>query len=102
MKCIDCSGLLMVVFASYGISLPHNSQEQARYGMPVRDKNDLKRGDLVFFSRSYKTSQYITHSGIYIGDGRFIHTSSSKGVTVTPLSDPYWEKRFAFGTRIFE
>ena len=102
MKCIDCSGLLVAVFGKYGIKLPHNSEEQARYGRIIKNMNDLQKGDLVFFIRSYKTSNFITHSGIYTGDNKFIHTSSAVGVTITPMSDPYWNEKFLFGTRIFE
>ena len=99
-KCIDCSGLLTVVFASHGIELPHNSEEQSRYGKVIENRNDLRKGDLVFFIRTYSTSRYITHSGICIGNNQFIHTSSSKGVTITSLSDPWWNDKFSFGTRI--
>lgn len=100
-KCIDCSGLLFVVFAKYGIHLPHNSQEQARFGKKISRMDQLVRGDLVFFIRSYKTSNYITHSGIYIGDNKFIHASVNYGVTVTSLDDHYWHEKFVFGTRVF-
>ena len=100
-KCMDCSGLLVTVFARHGISLPHNSEEQARYGKLITGTDDLVKGDLVFFIRSYKTYHFITHSGIYIGNNQFIHTSSSKGVTITSLNDPWWNKRFVFGTRVF-
>lgn len=100
-KCMDCSGLLLTVFAQNGIRLPHNAEEQARYGKIVRGMNKLRKGDLVFFIRSYETSRFITHSGIYIGNGRFIHTSTSKGVTITSLQDPWWNEKFIFGTRIF-
>ncbi len=102
MKCIDCSGLLMAVFAKKGIQLPHNSQDQSMYGRKIGAMNELKRGDLVFFNRSYNTNHYITHSGIYIGDNKFIHTSSRIGVTITSLNDPYWKMRFVFGRRVFE
>lgn len=102
MKCTDCSGLLVAVFGNYGINLPHNSEAQARFGKIIKNINDLKKGDLVFFIRSYKTNNFITHSGIYIGDNKFIHTSSSVGVTITPLSDPYWNEKFLFGTRVFD
>ncbi|GAO31314.1 cell wall lytic activity [Geofilum rubicundum JCM 15548] len=61
----------------------------------------MQRGDLVFFIRSYKTSKYITHSGIYLGNNEFIHASSSQGVTTTSLSNSWWSERFIFGTRIF-
>ena len=102
MKCIDCSGLLVAVFATHGISLPHNSQEQARYGKIIAGTDKLIKGDLVFFTRSYKTSNFITHAGIYIGNNNFIHTSSKNGVTITALSDPWWKDKFIFGTRVLE
>ncbi len=101
-NCMDCSGLLVKVFADHGIYLPHNSEEQARYGKILTRKNDLIEGDLVFFVRSYKTRRFITHSGIYAGNGHFIHTSSSRGVTITSLTDPWWQDKFIFGTRVFE
>ena len=102
MKCMDCSGLLVTVFARYKINLPHNSQEQARYGEIIHRMDKLRKGDLVFFIRSYETNNLITHSGIYIGDNKFIHTSSKKGVTITSLKDPYWNEKFIFGTRIMK
>jgi hypothetical protein len=102
MKCIDCSGLLAVVFASHAIQLPHNSEEQARYGKIIGERKNLKKGDLVFFVRTYKTGRFITHSGIYTGDRKFIHTSTSMGVTITSLDDPWWKGKYLFGTRIFQ
>lgn len=102
MKCIDCSGLLFTVFAKHGIRLPHSSEEQARYGRVIAGMNKLKEGDMVFFINTYKTNRLITHSGIYIGDNKFIHTSTSKGVTITSLNDSYWNEKFIFGTRVFE
>jgi lipoprotein Spr len=102
MKCMDCSGLLVTVFGKHGIRLPHNSEEQARYGKILTVTNNLKKGDLVFFIRSYRTSYFITHSGIYIGDNKFIHTSSSNGVTITSLDDPWWNEKFIFATRVFK
>ncbi|MFZ2288008.1 MAG: C40 family peptidase [Bacteroidales bacterium] len=101
MKCIDCSGLVAVVFSTHGIQLPHNSEEQARYGKMITERESLKRGDLVFFIRTYNTSRFITHSGIYVGDNQFLHTSTSLGVTITSLDDPWWSERYLFATRIF-
>lgn len=101
-KCMDCSGLVFRVFATHGIILPHSSEEQARYGKIITEKNLLMPGDLVFFIRTYSTSRVITHSGIYLGNNRFIHTSSSQGVTVTSLDDPYWSQRYLFATRILD
>lgn len=101
-KCIDCSGLLVAVFAQHGIQLPHNSEDQSRYGKIIADMDNLREGDLVFFTRSYKTNQFITHSGICTGNNKFIHTSSKAGVTITSLNDPYWNEKFVFGTRVIE
>jgi len=102
MKCIDCSGLLVAVFGKHGIQLPHNSEEQAKYGKIITGMDELKKGDLVFFIRSYKTHHFITHSGIYIGNNEFIHTSSKSGVTITSLNDPWWNEKFIFATRVFD
>jgi murein DD-endopeptidase / murein LD-carboxypeptidase len=100
-RCMDCSGLLVFSFAQHGIKLPHNSQEQARYGKIIYDINQLRRGDLIFFINTYRTLNYITHSGIYLGNGDFLHTSTSQGVTITSISNPWWRERYIFGTRIF-
>lgn len=101
-KCMDCSGLVFRVFETHGITLPHSSEEQARFGKIIQDPSSLMPGDLVFFIRTYSTSRVITHSGIYLGEGSFIHTSSSQGVTVTNLDEPYWKERYLFGTRVLE
>ena len=101
-KCMDCSGLLVTVFAEHGIHLPHNSEEQARYGKIITGMDELIKGDLVFFIRTYKTHHFITHSGIYVGNNKFIHTSSKNGVTITSLNDPWWNEKFIFGTRVFD
>jgi murein DD-endopeptidase / murein LD-carboxypeptidase len=100
-RCMDCSGLTYASFAANKIPLPRSSQDQARYGRVISDRNALKRGDLVFFTKSYNTSDYITHVGIYLGNNRFIHTSTSSGVIVTPLDNSWWSQRFVFGTRVF-
>ena len=99
-KCMDCSGLLAAVFAKNGIRLPHSSEEQARYGKIIPTIDELIKGDLVFFIRSYKTSRFITHAGIYIGNNEFIHSSSKKGVSISSLNYIWWSKKFIFGTRL--
>ncbi len=102
MKCMDCSGLVLTVFASNGIVLPHNAQAQSKYGTMIKEKDSLIKGDLVFFKGSYKTNNFITHSGIYAGNNSFIHTSSGNGVTITSLDDQWWKKKFVFGKRILK
>jgi cell wall-associated NlpC family hydrolase len=98
-KGIDCSGFMMVIHGEFGIKLPHSAHEQARYGTIVPLKSDLKKGDMVFFYASYNTSNFITHSGVYLGDGTFIHTSNSCGVIITSMDDAYWKALYLFGTR---
>lgn len=100
MKCMDCSGLLVAVFARLGINLPHNSEEQARYGKILTRMDELKKGDLVFFIKTYETRYFITHSGIYAGNNKFIHVSTRNGVIITSINDPWWNQKFIFGTRI--
>lgn len=101
-KGIDCSGLVMAAFQKYGVSLPHSSEEQARFGKIIADPDHLKRGDLVFFYNSYKTPKLITHSGIYLDNMKFIHASTSQGVVISKVDDPYyWGKRYLFATRVF-
>lgn len=101
---IDCSGLLYVSFQANGITnIPRIAQDFARYGSIIFNVNELMAGDLVFFTNTYRTSKLVTHAGICIGNGEFIHTSSSKGVMVSKINDPYyWRKYFLFGTRIIE
>jgi murein DD-endopeptidase / murein LD-carboxypeptidase len=99
-KGIDCSGLVMVAHEECHISLPHDSNEQARYGTIVLSQKDLKRGDLVIFQGTYNTSKLGTHSGIYLGDNKFIHTSAQKGVIVNDINSQYWAGHFLFGTRL--
>ena len=99
---IDCSGLLFASFRDNKLKVPHGSQAMAHYGKIIVDMKDLKRGDLVFSYGTYTTKKVITHSGIYLGDGKFIHTSSRKGVIISNLKhSKYWQDSFLFGTRIF-
>lgn len=100
---IDCSGLVMLSHAKFNVSLPHASQEQARYGRIIPPGDALKKGDLLFFHSTYNTSRLITHSAIYIGDSSFIHTSASRGVVISSLKSPdYWKDHYLFATRLTE
>tara|TARA_B110000967_G_C18825425_1_gene531076 strand:- start:248 stop:994 length:747 start_codon:yes stop_codon:yes gene_type:complete len=99
---IDCSGLLYVSFQKNGIKgIPRIAQDFARLGNIMINVNELRKGDLIFFTNTYRTSKLVTHAGICIGNGEFIHTSSSKGVMISKINDPYyWRKKFLFATRI--
>jgi len=93
----DCSGFTRHVYAKYGINLPHCSRSQANYGKPV-ERKDLKPGDLVFFA-TYRKS--ISHVGLYIGDGKFIHASTPrKGVIVSSLNESYYAARYRGARRL--
>ena len=93
----DCSGYVQYVFAAHGISLPRTSQEQWLVGSGV-SRAELKPGDLVFFANTYTTG--VSHLGIYVGDGNFIHASTSKGVIISSMSNSYWAARYHGAKRI--
>lgn len=93
----DCSGFTMYVFRTVGISLPHSAAAQSNIGHTV-SRNNLEPGDLVFF---HTTGTGISHVGIYLGNGNFIHASSGAGhVTTSSLSKPFYASRFRGGARI--
>jgi len=88
----DCSGLTMVTYRLNGLKLPRTSRDQFCAGKPV-EKNDLRKGDLVFFATTGGTT--ISHVGLYVGDGKFIHAPRrGKDVCITSLSSRYYQKRY--------
>ena len=98
---LDCSGLVKLAHAKFDVDLPRSSHDQGRYGTIISPDEGLKRGDLVFFHSTYAKPQLITHSGIYLGENKFIHTSSSRGVTISTLLDSgYWQAHYLFATRL--
>jgi cell wall-associated NlpC family hydrolase len=98
----DCSGLMRMIFAEYGIKLPRTAQEQSRLGRMIINPQDLRRGDFVFFTDVYGGSErFITHVGLYVGSGRFLNATQTYGVIYSSLDNLYWKKKFIFGTRVF-
>lgn len=95
-KGFDCSGFMQYIFNTYNIKLSRTSKDQAKMGVEVA-KSDLRVGDLVFFNTDGKG---ISHAGIYLGDGEFAHSASNRGVSITKLSDKYYEKRYVTARRI--
>ncbi len=93
----DCSGFVQYVMAQCGITLPRTTTEQYKIGTYV-SKSDLQPGDLVFLQNTYREG--ISHVGIYIGDGKMIHASSSKGVTTSSLSTSYYTRHYYGARRI--
>lgn len=98
----DCSGLIQHAYARHGIKLPRVSRDQAREGEAVkRDLEALRAGDILTFSQSRGR---VTHVGLYLGDGRFVH-SAGRGVQVSVLSESdsygkWWWKRWVGARRI--
>ena len=95
---IDCSGLVSYIYNSvYGISLDRMSEAIYRQCKPVSKKH-LEEGDLVFFSTGKK--HRINHVGIYLKNGYFVHSSTSKGVIISHLQEPYYIARWRGGGKI--
>ncbi|SDM41907.1 NlpC/P60 family protein [Psychrobacillus sp. OK028] len=93
----DCSGYIGYVYKSKGIKLPRTAAGMYNSGKTVKTAN-LAVGDLVFFNT---TGKGVSHAGIYIGSGKFIHASSSKGVRIDKLNDPYyWGKKYVGAKRV--
>lgn len=96
---IDCSGLVKVCLAMQGIDVAHRSSLQALEGRYI-PHTDLEPGDLVYF-RDSVDSRYLSHVGIYVGNGKFIHSSHSLGgVAITTLSSKYFKSHYAFARRM--
>lgn len=92
----DCSGYTQKVFSDLGIKLKRSSRDQYTQGTAV-SKSNLQAGDLVFFNTS---GSGVSHVGIYIGNNKFIHSSTSKGVIVSSLSESYWANRYMGAKRV--
>lgn len=95
-KAFDCSGYLQYVFSQHGMQLPRTADLQFKLGRSMPTSR-LEAGDLVFFT-TYEPGA--SHCGIYLGNGEFIHASSSKGVRVDKLGDDYWKTKFYGGKHI--
>ncbi len=92
----DCSGLVYFAYRSAGLSAPRTSQAQYRASQPL-SLDSARPGDLLFFSFTGKVS----HVGIYLGDGRFVHApSSGRPVTIDTLSDGHYRSHFVGAGRL--
>ncbi len=101
---VDCSGFTLSVFKNFGINLNRIAVDQYSNGYRV-SKSELQAGDLVFFDTNGGNNGEITHVGIYMGDGNFIHSSSSSsgvGITVTSLSKNYYVNGYVGATRVIQ
>ncbi|NKJ23492.1 cell wall-associated NlpC family hydrolase [Dyella sp. SG609] len=97
----DCSGLVDYIYRqAAGLQLPRTSREMsAMSGHRVGTMTDLMSGDLVFFG----SGSGISHVGVYVGKGRFVHAPNSGGtVRLDDIDGPYWKDHFAFGKRLLD
>ena len=95
----DCSGLVCWSYQQVGIQLPRSARDQIMFGNKVERQEDLKPGDIVVFKGTRGRTGW--HSGIYTGDGKFVHSpSTGKTVTESRLDEEYYARRFAGARRI--
>jgi len=97
----DCSGLIGYVYRdAAGIHLPRSTRELSVLRAPSIGRDALQSGDLVFFATN--GGRQVSHAGIYVGDGRFVHAPSSGGtVRLDSLSDNYWQRSYLAAKRVF-
>jgi cell wall-associated NlpC family hydrolase len=95
----DCSGLVDFVFLdAAGLSLPRSTQELVELTAPEVDRDELQPGDLVFFS---PRGRQVSHIGIYVGEGRFVHAPSQGGtVRLDSLESEYWRHAYRGAKRV--
>jgi cell wall-associated NlpC family hydrolase len=93
---VDCSGFIQQVFLQLeGPYLPRTTEQQARQGDKVA-AHRLQPADLVFFKTGWKQR----HAGIYLGNGEFMHASTSRGVMISRLDNPYWQDSWWMARRL--
>lgn len=98
---LDCSAYVRKIYEIFDVRLPRSAREQFRVGSKIQ-REELSIGDLVFF-RTRRYAKFPTHVGIYIGDGNFIHSSSSQrriGVKVDSIDNDYYKRTYIGATRI--
>ncbi len=98
-KGTDCSGMVLSVYNKVtDKKLPRNSAKQAEFCKKLKEK-DVRPGDLVFFATG-KDKNKISHVGIMIDNNRFIHASTQKGVLISEMSTPYYQRTFKMYGRV--
>lgn len=100
-KAFDCSSFTQHVFKHFGVTLPRLARDQGDEGTAVK-RDNLSSGDLIFFTVPGRFEKDSTpgHVGIYIGDGRFIHTWGAPGVQISKLDTGYWSNVILFMRRV--
>jgi cell wall-associated NlpC family hydrolase len=92
----DCTGFVMWVYSQFGVALPHNEAGQLASGASV-GIDDLQPGDVLVFANTYRRG--LSHTGIYLGDGQFVHAADERhGVMVSSLGG-YWAQHLVGAAR---
>jgi len=95
-KGVDCSALVQHIYKdAFKTKIPRTTKYQIKTGQKV-DKKLQKIGDIIFFKTSHKDR----HCGIIIEDGKFLHSSSSHGVIISSINNPYWRTKYLQTRRI--
>lgn len=94
----DCSSFTKHVFKHLGYKLPRTARDQAKVGRYI-SKSNLKKGDLVFFKVPSR-GNFIGHVGIYVGNGKMLHTYGEGGVKFSSINSTYWKKNYATARRL--
>lgn len=96
----DCSGYVQYLFKKHKVNLPRTAWAQSQKGEEV-GRDELIKGDLLFFLTDKKRGIPVTHVGIYIGNGEFIHAASKKkGIIISPVDHGYYADKFVSAKRI--
>ena len=97
----DCSGFVYYLFKTNNISIPRSSLTQSKSGKKLT-REELQKGDILFFDTAHR--DHVNHSGVYLGEGKFIHSSSGKayGVTISDLDKGFYPDKFRWGIRKLE
>jgi cell wall-associated NlpC family hydrolase len=96
----DCSGYVQYLYKKHQINLPRTAWAQSKKGREVQ-LDELQKGDLLFFLTDKKRGIPVTHVGIYIGNGEFIHAASKKrGIIISPVHHGYYRDRFVSAKRV--
>lgn len=96
----DCSGYVQYIYGKHGINLPRTALGQSKAGKPI-DKSSLRAGDLLFFLTDKNRGIPVTHVGIYLGNGEFIHAAGKdRGIIVSPLNSGSYANCFVEAKRV--
>ncbi|MEX2414829.1 MAG: NlpC/P60 family protein [Paenibacillaceae bacterium] len=102
-KRFDCSTFTQYVYGKYNVNLPRLSRTQAKKGVSV-SRTNLRKGDLMFFylPGRYKSNKIVGHVGIYMGNGKMIHSSTKpkNGVQITSINKDFWKKTYLKSRRV--